>query len=392
MVASEMPDVREFSGAVNRAKISWTSGKLTVLLIAHCIIPSMSSRLARLWWNLQERAMTTRFSRRSIPLRHRRPCTPRLDALEVRRALSHVLPADGTILVATQGVFEEHAPSGIVEVNPATGAQSVLSSRGLFSEPIDLREAPNGTLYVVDSTARNSGAVISVNPKTGAQKLITSGGHIYSPNAIQYVNGDLFVADSGKGSGIVPDSEKATPHSKPNILEINPRTHKQTIVTQGGSLTFPDAIQPGPGDTIYVANGPFYGTGAIFQVNCATGQQTLIATGGYLNQPVDMALNPQGNLIVVDRAGGGGPDLGNVVSINPTTGAQTLISTGLRAPDGDSVDASGDIFVSTLGYPPIMLQARIVEINPSTGAQSTVTTGGLLDSTAGMVVFSRPAT
>jgi hypothetical protein len=39
-----------------------------------------------------------------------------------------------------------------------------------------------------------------------------------------------------------------------------------------------------------------------------------------------------------------------------------------------------------------MLQARIVEINPSTGAQSTVTTGGLLDSTAGMVVFSRPAT
>ncbi len=283
-----------------------------------------------------------------------------------------------------RGFSRSTRATGIVEVNPATGAQSVLSSRGLFgeSEPVDLREAPNGTLYVVDSTFRNSGAVISVNPKTGAQKLIASGHHIYSPLAIQYVNGDLFVADSGKTRS----------HAAPNVIEINPRTHKQTIVTQGGSLTLPDAIQPGPGDTLYVANAPFDNAGAIFQVNCATGQQTLIATGGYINQPVDMALNPQGDLIVVDRAGGGAPGLGNVVSINPATGEQTLISTGLRAINGVSVDASGDIFVSTFGYPPVMLQARIVEINPSTGAQSTVTTGGLLDSTAGEVVFSSPAT
>jgi Tol biopolymer transport system component len=154
----------------------------------------------------------------------------------------------------------------------------------------------------------------------------------------------------------------------------------------------PLAIQPGPGDTIYVGDGLADSTGAIFQVNCQTGQQTLIATGGYLNQPVDMALSPEGDLIVVDGAGGGVAGLGNVVSINPRTGGQTLISTGglLANTNGDSVDAAGDIFVSTFATSRPSTQARILEINPSTGVQSTVAMGGSLDFASGQVIFSRP--
>ena len=150
--------------------------------------------------------------------------------------------------------------------------------------------------------------MISVNASTGAQKLIASGGRIDRPLAIQYTNGDLFVADSG-----------TTSHPQPNLVEINLRTHKQTLVTQNGSLLEPLAIQPGPGNTIYLADSLADTTGAISQVNCQTGQQTLIATGGYLNQPVDMAVDPEGDLIVVDGAGGGRSGLGNVVSINPRT-------------------------------------------------------------------------
>ena len=101
-------------------------------------------------------------------------------------------------------------------------------------------------------------------------------------------------------------------------------THEQTLVTQKGSLFEPLAIQPGPGNTIYLADSLADTTGAIFQVNCQTGQQTLIATGGYLNQPVDMALDPQGGLVVVDGAGGGRAGLGNVVSIDPETAEPEL--------------------------------------------------------------------
>ena len=45
--------------------------------------------------------MTTGFSGSSTRSRRRRSCSPRLEALEVRWLLSHTLPADGTILVAT---------------------------------------------------------------------------------------------------------------------------------------------------------------------------------------------------------------------------------------------------------------------------------------------------
>ncbi len=95
-----------------------------------------------------------------------------------------------------------------------------------------------------------------------------------------------------------------------------------------------------------------------------------------------------------DAAGGGAPGLANVVSINPNTGGQTLISTGglLANTNGDSVDAAGDIFVSTFATARPSTPARIVEINPSTGAQSTVASGGSLDFASGELIFSRPAT
>jgi hypothetical protein len=188
---------------------------------------------------------------------------------------------------------------------------------GLFSEPLDLREAPNNTLYVADYNAKTSGAIIAVNPSTGAQNLIASGGYIDGPFAIQYMKDHLFVGDSA-----------TVLHTTPNLVEITPSTGKQTLITQGGNLLEPIALQPGPGNTIYVADGLADTTGAIFQVDLHSGAQTLIADGGYLNGPVDMALDTSGNLIVVDAAGGGAPGLGAIVSIDPRTGAQTLIAAG----------------------------------------------------------------
>jgi len=325
--------------------------------------------------------MTTGFSRSSTQSRRRRSCSPRLEALEVRWTLSQTLPADGTILVANTPFVNPSAPAGVVEVNPTTGAQSVLSSGGLFSEPLDLREAPNDTLYVADYNAHTSGAVIAVDPSTGAQSLVASGGHIDGPFAIQYMKGHLFVADSG-----------TVLNTTPNVVEIDPSTGKQTLITQGGNLPLVPSsleLQPGPGNTIYVGEYSATSTGAILRVDLHTGAQTLIATGGYLNGPVDMALNSSGNLIVGDTAGGGAPGLGNVVSINPQTGSQTLISAGglISNVNGSSVDRVGDIFVSRYATSSPSTPASIIEVNPSTGAQSIVSTGGYLDFASGQVVF-----
>jgi len=321
--------------------------------------------------------MTTGFSGSSTQSRRRRSCSPRLEALEVRWTLSQTLPADGTILVTTSPVVNPSSPKGIVEVNPTTGAQSVLSSGGLFSEPIDIREAPNDTLYVDDYNAQTTGAVIAVDPSTGAQRLVASGGYIGNPAAIQYMKGHVFVVDN-----------PAT--GTPNLVEIDPSTGKQTLISQGGNFALPIALQPGPGNTIYVADYLADTTGAIFRVDLHTGAQTLIATGGYLNEPVDMAMNPSGDLVVMQDAGGGGPGLGAIVSINPQTGSQTLISAGgllLANLNGNSVDRAGDIFVSRYATSSPSTPASIVNVNPSTGAQGVVSTGGFLDFASGSVVF-----
>ena len=185
-------------------------------------------------------------------------------------------------------------------------------------------------------------------------------------------------------------------NTTPNVVEIDPSTGRQTLITQGGNLPlvpFSLELQPGPGNSIYV--GEFSAATSTLHL-CGYGSPyrgrlagPLIATGGYLNGPVDMALNSSGNLIVGDTAGGGAPGLGNVVSINPQTGSQTLISAGglISNVNGNSVDRVGDIFVSRYATSSPSTPASIIEVNPSTGAQSIVSTGGYLDFASGQVVF-----
>jgi hypothetical protein len=185
-----------------------------------------------------------------------------------------------------------------------------------------------------------------------------------------------------KGHIFVADNPATGPS---NVVEIDPSTGKQTLITQGGQLVLAIGLQPGPGNTIFVADFSADGTGAIFQVDLHSGTQTLIASGGYLNQPVDMATSPDGDLVVVE----GFTVPGAVVSIDPRTGSQTLISTGglLTSLNGNSVDRAGDIFVSRYATSSPSTPASIVEVNPTTGAQSIVSQGGYLDFASGQVEF-----
>ena len=83
--------------------------------------------------------------------------------------------------------------------------------------------------------------MISVNASTGARNS-SRPGVVLMVRSRSSTYCDLFVADSGAKS-----------HPKPNVVEINLRTHEQTLVTQKGSLLEP-LQQPGPGNTIYLAD------------------------------------------------------------------------------------------------------------------------------------------
>jgi hypothetical protein len=312
---------------------------------------------------------------------HARPAfhRPWLEGLETR-----VVPSisNGTILVTNTLNIDPNAVTGILGVDPITGAQSFVSSGGYFSEPLDIREAPSHQLYVADYLAASpsgaTGAIIGVDPNTGAQKVVATGGSINGPDALEYLDGHIYVSDVGDFSG-----------SFNNIVEVTPSNGRQRVVTSGGSLQTPVALAPAPGNNIYVGDYSAFGTGAVFEVNLHTGAQTLISSGGYFNVIPDLAIDPQGR-VDVDVAGDPTTREGSVVRVDPATGAQTLVSTGglLRDLNGITVGPDGTIFVTT--YQSLSAAgtlSAVVAVDPVTGAQRLVSSENNMDFTAGLVVF-----
>jgi hypothetical protein len=84
-----------------------------------------------------------------------------------------------------------------------------------------------------------------------------------------------------------------------------------------------------PGDILVVDH--LYG---VIQINPETGAQTVVSTGGYLNTISNsargIALESNGQILVTDTAiaVADGSLVGGAVRVNPATGTQTLLSSG----------------------------------------------------------------
>ena len=100
--------------------------------------------------------------------------------------------ADGSLLIADQSAYNEAGQinrAGVIRVDPLTGAQTLVSSGGLFTDPIGIAIAADGTLLVADQNAFDGfvGAVFRVEPATGAQATLSSAGQFADPWAIAVV-------------------------------------------------------------------------------------------------------------------------------------------------------------------------------------------------------------
>jgi hypothetical protein len=301
--------------------------------------------------------------------------------------------ADGTLLVATgPSSFSTQDQSsfatGIVAVNPSTGAQSLLTQGGLFSQPTYIWETPDQQLYVTDLDAFGTGAIIRVDPNTGNQFLVAKGGFLNGPNALAFVNGYLYVANEADGSGLV--------HT---IVQVDPNTGGQTLITDGNKgtgFTVPTGLAPGPGNTVYVSDEPggYNGTdpGGIWKVDLTTGVQTQITHGGNIVHPVDMALDANGNMVTI---GATSPTdySGTIVRTDANTGTQTVVAQNVASQNGivyggDSivVDAPyGRIYIGAISYG--TTPAQILAIDPASGSQGTLTSGNLMSLVEGIRVY-----
>lgn len=114
----------------------------------------------------------------------------------------------------------------------------------------------------------------------------------------------------------------------------------------------------------------------VIRIDPDSGVQQVVTSGGYLAEPLAIAVEPAGTLLVAD---GGGAGAAAIVRIDPVTGDQSLLGDG--APVGITVDsATGGVFI-TNGF-----DAGVLAVDPSTGATTPVASGSPLDFTQSIVV------
>jgi DNA-binding beta-propeller fold protein YncE len=137
--------------------------------------------------------------------------------------------------------------------------------------------------------------------------------------------------------------------------------------------------------------------GAVIRVDPLTGRQSLVSRGGEFFDPAGIAVAPDGQIYVVDNRAP--DDDGAVIRIDPRTGAQTLVTERSSAPGrgeldlpfGIAIERDGKLVVSNrvsplelpLLCPPI---GKVVRVDPVTGNQVKVSSDGHIAWPLGLAV------
>jgi sugar lactone lactonase YvrE len=269
--------------------------------------------------------------------------------------------------------FTDQPPNrDLVRVDPVTGDTTTISSGGLLQQPGGIEVEPDGDILVAafgTGLPNDPGGVIRVDPLTGAQTRLSSGELFVHPTDIALeADGDILVVAEPAELG------------RPALFRLNPVTGAETIVSSGGSFVTPHGVAVEPdGDILVVdleafddpdSEPQFRFPGGVIRVDPVTGAQTTVSSGGLFSDPIGIAVEADGNILVADRfAGLGTPPFffGGLIRVDPATGAQTTLSslgTGddLTNPTAVAVEADGNIIAAT--------GSTLHRVDPVTGAAS----------------------
>jgi DNA-binding beta-propeller fold protein YncE len=152
---------------------------------------------------------------------------------------------------------------------------------------------------------------------------------------------------------------------------------------QGNLFRRPYDLAVEPDGNLVVADlgEPNRKDGAVVRVDPLTGRQSLLSSGGEFFDPAGIAVAPDGQIYVVDNRA---PDNdGAVIRVDPRTGVQSLVTDRgeLDLPFGIAIERDGNLVVSNRESPsPLPLLCRIlgkvVRVNPVTGDQVEVSRAG----------------
>lgn len=274
-------------------------------------------------------------------------------------ALAQATLDPGDIIVAN------FAGRRIVKVDPDTGAQTLISSGGVFQSPFGIAIDAAGKIIVASDAG-----IISVDP-VGApasnQTVISSFGNFINPRGVTIdAFGNIIVADA----------------TSDLLIRVDPRTGTQTIISSGGLIALGVAIEAS-GDIIVPIDKE------IIRVDPVSGAQTSISKDGIFKNLEGVAIDAAGKLIVTNGSTSGTDP--RIISVDPVTGDQTVISRNpccqgaeFHNPFGVAIDAAGDIIVADWSV------NKIVRVDPLSGVQTIISRDGLLNQSIGVAIVPTP--
>ncbi len=239
-------------------------------------------------------------------LDHKRPSDPPTvvsQSTNFATPFGIALEPDQNILVAD---LDANVTGTILRVNPFTGTITTLSTGGNFNRLGGITVANNGgneSIFVTDQgdgTPANPPRLISIDPATGAQTVISSGGHFGKPAG-------LVVDPKGDTPTNIIVANAATNSPLTNGVLIAVTTNSisggwtQSILTPGAPFASPTdlAIDPVSGDYLVsdgrpvpLASASNQGVGALYRVNKQSFSISLVSTNGFFEQPRGILVQP----------------------------------------------------------------------------------------------------
>ncbi|HYB23051.1 MAG TPA: hypothetical protein VED41_04590 [Solirubrobacteraceae bacterium] len=327
-------------------------------------------------------------------------------------ALASPMPAQaGAALVKGDLIVADARALGggaLIEVDPETGAETVLSSNEmavndshkLFAYPFTLTVSQAGRIFVANTenlggTCKGGcGGVIEVNPETGAESVLSSNAMAINASS-QYFDELTGITVDPEGNIVVTSWDQASRTGE--VIEVNTETGKERLVSSNSmsvnasseDFVYPQGIVTDAAGNIFVADaGAFGGHGGVIEVNPATGKESEIsadtmpvnASSQFFHAVSQLVFNQAGNLLIADWCPAS-QTCGGVIEVNPETGKQTLVSSNEMP-----INASSQLFKETTSLA-VQSGGRIVEVQENG-------LGGSCDMGAGCggLVYVDPAT
>jgi hypothetical protein len=317
---------------------------------------------------------------------------------------SIVSPAQAQLVAGDAVVIDVSAGTGtlgaLFRVDATTGARALLSDFGnpaqgpLGVDPVGVALEASGQILVTDQTAGTGslGALFRVDATTGARTLLSDFGNpAQGPLGVE----PFGVAVESSGQILVTDIHAGT-GALGALFRVDATTGARTLLSdfgnpaQGPLGVDPYGVALETSGQIFVIDGNA-GTsirGALFRVDATTGARTILsdfgdpAQGPLGVEPVGVAFDASGEILVIDPSGGTFP-FGGLFRVDATTGARTLLSDfgnpaqGPLGPDpsGVALEASGQILVTDVNAGTSILGAMF-RVDATTGARTLLSDFG----------------